>query len=170
MRISPAKPLFLIFFTAIAAAIPSGAATVSIMIIETGAVDEAAGRTKTVDIWESGMMDVLFDNGHIVCNTPAIRIPNPGDEELPKEARRNFQDADTNGVDYFIITQLNYPQNEDPAASGPDNVSLRLYRIDPYGVLYNTSYALASGLSEAEEFSNAKKAAQLLSPYIRGGL
>lgn len=168
MRISPAKPLFLIFFTTIAAVIPSVAATVSIMIIETGTGDQSSGRT--VNIWESGMMDVLFDDGHIVCNTPAIRIPDPGDEELPREARRNFQDADTNGVDYFIIAQLNYPQNEDPAASGPEKVSLRLYRIDPYGILYNTSYPLDSGLPETEEFSNAKKAAQLLSPYIRGGL
>lgn len=166
MHVNPVKSLLLIFFITMAAIIPSGAATISIMIIETGAVDEAA--RSTVDIWESGMMDALFGEGHIVCNTPAMRISNPDDEELPKEARPSFEDADVNGVDYFIIAVLSYPHSESPVIANPDKVSLRLYRIDPYGMLYNTSYPLASGIPAAEEFSNAKNAAQMLSQYIRG--
>ena len=168
MCVTTGKFLYLILFSTIAAILPSGAATISIMIIETGAADEAA--KKTADIWESGMMDVFFDEGHIVCNTPAIQIPNAGDEEVPKEARRNFEDAVINGVDYFIIAQLNYSQKESSAITGPDKVSLQLYRIKPYGMLYKTSYPVNPGLPAAEEFSNAKNAAQILFPYIRGGL
>jgi hypothetical protein len=164
MRIIHVKSLLPVFLIAVAAITPSDAATISIMIIETGAPDESAG--KSADIWESGIMDMFFDEGHIVCNTPSIRISNLDDEELPKEARRNFEDADTNGVDYFVIAQLNYSQNEN-FVSGLDKVSLRLYRVNPYGVLYKTSYPATSDAPEAEEFSGAKNAARRLSPYIR---
>lgn len=167
MRIFSFKFLFLIFFTGVAALIPSRAATISVMIIETGAVDEAAAGTAY--IWESGMMDVFFDEGHIVCNTPAIRISNLDDEEIAKEARRVFEDAGINGVDYFIITQLNYSQNESSKTTSPDKVSLRLYRIAPYSMLYKTSYPANSGIFAAEEFSGVKKAARMLVPYIGGG-
>jgi hypothetical protein len=136
------------------------------MIIETGMADESTKRT--ADIWESGMMDAFFDEGHIVCNTPAIQIPSLDDEELPKEARRNFEDADINGVDYFVIAQLNYSQNESFVITGPDKVSLKLYRINPYGMLYKTSFPVNSGIPASEEFSGAKNAARILFTYIRG--
>lgn len=168
MYVTPVKSLFLILFIAAAAVIPSGAATISIMIIETGAADKAD--RKTAGIWESGIMDAFFDEGHIVCNTPAIQIPNMDDEELPKEARRNFEDADINGVDYFVIAQLNYSQTESSVITGPDKVSLKLYRVNPYVMLYNTSYPAKPGLPASEEFSGAKNAARMLSTHIRGGL
>jgi hypothetical protein len=168
MSINPVKSFFLILFIAAAAMIPAGAATISIMIIETGMTDESAKRT--ADIWESGMMDAFFDEGHIVCNTPAIQIPNLDDEELPKEARRNFEDADINGVDYFVIAQLNYSQNGSSVITGPDKVSLKLYRVSPYSILYKTSFPANSGIPASEEFSGAKNAARMLLTYIKGGL
>ena len=168
MRVTPVKSLLLMIFIAAAGTVPSGAATISIMIIETGAVDEAA--KSAAAIWESGIMDAFFDEGHIVCNTPAIKLPSLDDEELPKEARRNFEDADINGVDYFVIAQLNYSQTESSVITGPDKVSLRLYRINQYGMLHKTSYPVNPDLHVPEKFSGAKNAAQMLSTYIRGGL
>jgi hypothetical protein len=167
MRIKPLKVLCLIFFTAQSAIIPAGAATISIMIIGTGATDGAVAKG-TADLWESGMMDVFFEGGHIVCNSPAVRIAVPGGGELPEEARRNFADADAGGVDFFVIAQLNYPQNESSGPTGPDKVSLSLYRVRPYCVLYKTSYPLNPGLPAEERISGAKDAARRLSRYIGG--
>jgi hypothetical protein len=154
--------IFLSFF--VMSVNPIAAATVSILVIEVGATEN----TGVAAIWETGMMDVLFDMGHIVSNAPTMRISNFDNEEMPLEARRDFEDAEQSGVDYFIIAQLGYLKAEKSGAKRPDQISLNLYKIRPYSVLYTSKYEADTGTPLVEEISNAQKAARTLAPYIRG--
>jgi hypothetical protein len=163
MRITAVKQLLLAVSLAFLPAVSSGAATVSILIIETG------GETSNsaASVWESGMMDVFFDAGCIVSNSPALRILTEDDEVLRIETRRGLEEADRGGADYFVVTQLDYAKGEVNGIQKPERVSLQLYKIHPYGVLYDKNFASDSSTSEA--FLDAKNAAMLLTRYIRGG-
>jgi hypothetical protein len=137
MHIGTTKYMALPILLCVIPAFPSGAATVSIMVIETGGTRTKVSRTAT--IWEAGMMSVLFEAGHIVSNAPAVRIPNADERALPTEARREFEEAANGGADYFIMILLFYKDGFETL--DPEEVSLRLYKIRPYGILYSEKYA-----------------------------
>jgi hypothetical protein len=156
--------IFFSFFVVGVNSIP--AATVSVLIVEVG----STGNTDIAGIWENGMMDVLFDMGHIVSNTPAVYAAQLDEGEMPAEARRGFEDADINGVDYFIIAELIYPKIEKTRIARPYQVELKLYKTNPYGILYNKKYTVSADTPVNDEISNAKNAARMLLPYLRGAL
>jgi hypothetical protein len=161
--------VFFSFFIVKVNVIP--AATVSVLVIEIG----STGNTGIAGLWETGIMDVLFDMGHIVSNAPVLRVPQLDEGEMPAEARHGFEEADINGVDYFIIAELSYPKIEKTGIEKtrierPYQVELKLYKTNPYSILYNKKYAAAPDTPLSEEISNAKDAARMLVPYLRGGL
>jgi hypothetical protein len=157
--------LFMTVLFALFSVTRAGAATVLIMIIETGVNPEAA--SGMVGVWEGGMMDVFFDAGHIVSNSSALRILTADGEILNGEARRNFEEAGGNGADYFIVARLDYPIGGVNVPEKPERVSLKLYKIHPHGVLYDKEFG-ADFLAD-KTLSSAKKAAMILAPYLRGG-
>jgi hypothetical protein len=157
--------VLLVFFSLFVARVNSiQAATVSILVVEIGSM----GNTDNANLWETGIMDTLFDTGHIVSNAPMIHIPYLDDKEMPAEARRDFEEADRNGVDYFIIAELSYLKIEKPGTERPYQVALKLYRTRPYSVLYTNKYQTNPDTPMIEELSNAKNAALTLIPYMRG--
>jgi hypothetical protein len=165
MKITAFKPLFLTVLLALLPVTQSGAATVLIMMIETGGNLEADNNT--AGVWEGGMMDIFFEAGHIVSNAPALRILT-GDDEVPdSETRRGFEEAGRNGADYFVVVRLDYPGGGVNRIQKPGRVSLKLYKIHPYGVLYDKEFGV--DLLTYETLTNAKKAAMILAPYLRGG-
>jgi hypothetical protein len=157
----------LIFFSLFIVKVNSiPAATVSVLVIEIG----STGNTGIAGLWETGIMDVLFDMGHIVSNAPVLRVAQLDEGEMPAEARRGFEEADINGVDYFIIAELSYPKIEKTGIERPYQVEIKLYKTNPYSILYNKKYAAAPDTPLSEEISNAKDAARMLAPYLRGAL
>ncbi|MDR2343773.1 MAG: hypothetical protein LBD86_04490 [Spirochaetaceae bacterium] len=166
MKITAFKPLLLTVLSALLPVTQSGAATVSIMIIETSGNPNAV--SGTAGIWEGGMMDVFFELGHIVSNAPALNVLQADDEVLNSEARSGFEEADRNGADYFVVARLDYPiGGEVKGTQKPERVSLKLYKIHPYGILYDKNFD--ADFSTHETLSNAKKAAMILATYLRGG-
>jgi hypothetical protein len=165
MKITAFKPLLSAIFLSLLPVTQSGAATVSIMIVETGRDTQADGGAS--GIWEGGMMDVFFDSGHIVSNAPALRTLPDYDEALEDEVRRSLEEASRNGADYFVVARLDYSSAEAKGTQKPERVSLKLYKIQPYAVLYDKN--LDADFLTYETLSNAKKAAMILAPYLRGG-
>jgi hypothetical protein len=131
------------------------AATVSMMVIESG--PSKKNGAEIAALWENAMMDVFFDAGHIVSNAPALKAELPENEDFPESARTSFEDASRGGADFFIIVQLKAME-----------VAFRVYAIHPYRLLYTGQYTEPTNLSLKEEFSNAKKATQMIIPYLRG--
>jgi hypothetical protein len=164
MSIAKIKPVFMFFLFCLVPALGTNAATVSMLVIETGMPEESASEktaAKTAESWETGMMDVFFEAGHIVSNAPAIRLSRPSDSVIPPEAGYDFDEADRGGADYFIILQVAY----NAKTAKPDQILLCLYKIHPRSLVYDKKY----GPDLAEYFPSAANLARTLIPYIKAG-
>lgn len=146
---------------------PLSAATVSFLVIETG-LGEGEGRNDFSSLWETGLMDVFFDAGHIVSNSPIMRVPVIPEEEFPGEALAELDEAREGGVDFFIIALLDY-EGSPPGGNQrpPKSISLRLFGINPYRLLFEQSYSGIVSVSANEEFLNAKRAARIIIPHLK---
>ena len=159
----PVKRCFLLLI-AVCAAFPVGAATVSFMVIETGLDAEAAANQHS-GLWESGLLDVFFESGHIVSNTPVLRLEGMPDEAFPPEAQDNLDEALEGGIEYFIIALLEY-QNQGGKAGRPQRVTLRLFKTQPFELVFEQESVIDSARSAKEEYENLKKVARVLVPQM----
>jgi hypothetical protein len=142
------------------AALP--AATVSVLVVETGLFPET-GQAESSSVWESGVMDALFDAGHIVSNAPIVRLktlPGPG---IPAELRRDFDEARLGGADFLVLVFLTYPET-DP--EHPSEVLIRLYSVSSGKILHEIFVTAAVWESSGKEFLDAKKNAGKLVPRM----
>ena len=136
--------LFLAFF----AAIPAGAAMISVMVIETGLpLDNQANRNSIQ--WENGILDVYYEMGHIVSNTPIMRLTQIPCEGFPDEAERDYEEARETGMNYFVIAIINYPS--------PYKVSLRVFNTKSTQMLQELSYTDNPSLQEKDRYDRIKK-------------
>jgi hypothetical protein len=147
------------------------AATVSFMVIETG-LPEDWGASRHAGLWESGLLDVFFEAGHIVSNAPVLRLPQKPAAQFPEEARTDLAEALEGGAEYIILALLDY---ETPAAGSasnpppvgkPRNISLRVFRARPYTLLYERQFADTNSVTLKDEYDGVKSAARTLVPHI----
>jgi hypothetical protein len=142
-------------------------ATISFMVIETGLKEEipTIGSSK---LWEDALLGVFFDTGHIVSNTPILRIPEKPLQDLPDEAKRPFDEALAGGMDFFVIALLDY---KNPSQIGqpvkPRAISLRLFRTRPYKFLFTQEYSEEALLKVADERTNAASAARIIAAHLQ---
>jgi hypothetical protein len=152
--------LFLTFFLIS----PLSAATVSFLVMETGP-EETAGVREFSSLWENGLMDVFFDAGHIVSNAPVMWLPGKPDKDFSGEALSYLDQAEAGGADYFILVLVDYGK----AGKGqrkPDAISLRLYKVRPYKLLFEQPYIQGEVLSMKDEFTKVKDTARKLIPHL----
>jgi hypothetical protein len=143
------------------------AATISFLVIEAG-LSEGTERPQSSLLWESGMMDVFFDAGHIVSNAPIMRIPERTAEKLPDPARSEFDEARNGGADYFIMVLLEYPgQGSAGTAGKPEKVYMRIFSVSNETLVYEAACAGGVRLDSNEEFLEVKKNAVKLIPQLR---
>ena len=159
MRNLTLKVTFLLFF--ISTGFSLFAHTLSVMVVETGVNDDTP-RINASSLWEGGMMDVFFDNGHIVSNAPILRVSDKLKSGFPEERLLDIAGAKQGGVDYYILAVLNYEGQVSSINNDvrPNNIAVRLVRINPYKVLFEKRYKGNPALSIVEEKESAKKAAK----------
>jgi hypothetical protein len=146
---------------------PVPASTVSFLVIETGLGEESPANGSS-SLWESALLDVFFDTGHIVSNAPVLRIPQRPSQDFPEEAREDFNEALNGGAEFFVIALLDYQGSPEDRGSKPRSVSLRLFRIKPYRFLFKQDYSGGgTALSAEEEFSGAKDAARAVISHLK---
>jgi hypothetical protein len=149
--------------------VPVPAATVSFLIVETGLPPEA-GANEHSSLWESGLLDVFFDAGHIVSNAPILRLNGKFEKELPEKARTDIDEAAEGGMDYFIIAVLNYPPPEIPetetAGKKPEQVSLKLFTTSPCRLLFERLCDKKQLMSMDDEFLWVKQEVKRLLSQI----
>jgi hypothetical protein len=131
-------------------------ATVSVLVVETG-LPPGAEQRESASVWESGIMDALFDAGHIVSNAPVLRISGvPGGTpggEIPPEARRDFDEARLGGSDFFVLVFLSYPDG----GEHPREICIRVFSVNDGEMLYETFQTARSWESPEAEFQDAKR-------------
>jgi hypothetical protein len=157
------KYFFLMIVLSIAAVLP--AATVSFLVIETGLPMEAAANEHS-GLWESGLLDVFFEAGHIVSNAPILRLDKKPVKPFPEEFEDEFNEAAAGGAEYFILAELDYAVKADGSAGKPENVLLKVFNADTAKLVYEKNYTDKSSRNAKDEFNNVKKAVRGLVPRI----
>jgi hypothetical protein len=155
-------------FFALILAVSAQAATISFMIIETGLKEETPV-IESSRIWEDALLDVFFDTGHIVSNSPILRVPEKPQEDLPNEARDSLNEALDGGADFFIVAVLDY---QNPPRIGrdlpkPRGISLRLFKTAPYRFLFSQEYPGQERITMKDEMANAMDAARVIAAHLK---
>jgi hypothetical protein len=139
-------------------------ATVSFLVIETGLQKETPV-FESSRVWENALMDVFFDTGHIVSNSPILRLYTEDNQEgLPEQARSALEDALEGGADFFVLAMLDYQHplkllGKEPK---PQGISLRLFRTKPFKFLYSQDYSGQTEITVNDEFINAMSAVRTI--------
>jgi hypothetical protein len=164
------------------------AANLNCLVVEAGvgaaASDSAPGFESSI-LWENSVLDVFFEAGHIVSNSPILRVSAesaknfPGKDSptkpFPPELRVELDDAATGGADYFVLVLLNYPEGTAGSKTRPSEVSLRIYKVYPYRFVYEGNSILAStstvkvsvGQAQENEGECAKRLIRGLIPHLK---
>jgi hypothetical protein len=147
-------------------------ANVSVLIVETGIKNGLPERNGEVTgLWESGLMDVFFEAGHIVTNAPAFAIEEKP-RLLPGEIQSCILDAEDGGVDYFILGYLNYDYKAlvdagSTDAPRPVTVNFELYQVKAQRKIWTQRVELSkTAVSIKEELLRVKRAARSLIVHL----
>jgi hypothetical protein len=138
------------------------------MVMEAGLGEEQRINESSI-LWENNLLDLFFEEGHIVSNAPVTRLPvgeepprrfAPG-EALPRSMEEDFEEARQGGADYFVLALLDF-RGATGRALKPQSVCLRLFRIRPPELLAEQWYTGGGALSPPEERENVKNIARRL--------
>ncbi|GHV84222.1 hypothetical protein AGMMS50212_15620 [Spirochaetia bacterium] len=138
--------------------------TISVMVVETG-LDEKP-QNELVNIWETGMMDALFDAGHIVSNAQSVLIERVPDEDIPEEISGYVSEAEDGGFDYFVVAFLEYKKEKDFVKARPEKITLKLLSFSNNRIIFDEKMAKPVKFTPSDEYDNAKKAAKIIMPYL----
>jgi hypothetical protein len=142
----------------ILAASPLGAATVSFLVIEARPSGSSAANQYTL-LWENGLLEVFFESGHIVTKSPIVQMNTKPSAVMPQEAEREFEVAQEGGMDYFLVTVVEYP--------APHAVSMRLFSTGSRTMVWEQQYAAAGSKTAKDEYEYIKKAIRDMAVQIQ---
>ena len=140
------------------AASPLCAATVSFLVIEANPPREITASQHSI-MWENSLMDVFFESGHIVTNSPILRLGHVPDDGFPAEAERDLELAKEGGMEYFLLAIIRHP--------APHNVSLRLFRTDSREMLLEHQYTDMTYRTSKEENDAIKNSVAVMAARLR---
>lgn len=134
------------------------AANVSFLVIETGLPEETE-KNQQSGLWESALLDVFFEAGHIVSNAPIMRLDAKLNGELPDAAEAEMELAVEGGAEFFIVALLNFKTNSGSSGEWPREISLMLYKTEPHKKIYEQKITGRNYRNTRELFDNLKKIA-----------
>ncbi|MDR2900452.1 MAG: hypothetical protein LBV20_02880 [Treponema sp.] len=158
------KPVWLLIMFALLGGGLLFSETVSVMIVETG-VSEESPMIESSGLWESGLMDTFFENGHIVSNASMLRLNAEQANPFPSDQLINVDEAREGGSAYYVLAILNY-SDENESDAVPSSISLRLVQLHLNKVLYETSINGAK-IEAFDEMELAKQVAETMIPYLK---
>ncbi|MDR1108187.1 MAG: hypothetical protein LBL19_04045 [Spirochaetaceae bacterium] len=142
------------------------AANISFLVAETG-LREDSPVNESSSLWETGLLDVFFDAGHIVSNAPIMSLTETPNQELPDEVRGNMEEALRGGADFFVLALLDYHGSTAAASKiSPQRVSLRLFKMSPYQFLYEQVYVPRGQEALGNELVKVKELVRFLIPHL----
>ena len=143
---------------------PASAAMVSFLIVETG-LNDGVPRTEYGDLWEDALMASFFDSGHIVTNSPILRMEqNPG-RDLTGIIKDDFEEATRGGAEYYVLCFLDYQVQGRRAA--PVDITIRTYRTNTLELISESSFPVGRARSLNEELRFARDAVGIIVSQLR---
>ena len=143
---------------------PASASMVSFLLIETG-LNEGIPATQYGSLWEGGLMEIFFDAGYIVTNSPITRMEKRPAEDLGGSVKTDFDEAVEGGAEYFILGFLNY-QTQGRGAI-PTEITIKLYQTDPRQLVFEQSFPAGRGKTLHEEYQHAQSAGRAIISQIK---
>jgi len=143
-------------------AFPLPAATISFLMVETG-LDEGAQTTQYGSIWEGGLMEVFFNAGFIVTNSPIARMENIP-EYFNGELQAYLDDAIMGGAEFFILGFLEYDSQE--RNSSLLGIKIEIYHGRDQTQIFEQYFPAGTGRNTNEEFQLAQSAGRVLVSFI----
>ena len=96
---------------------------ISFYVIESGVPEDRNEILHSV-LWENAFLDIFFDAGYIVSNSPILRLDTKPSDILDAIC---IDEAISAGIDIMVIARLDYA----PDAHTPEEIALFIYRITP---------------------------------------
>ena len=148
---------------------PLSASMVSFLVIETG-IPHNANAGEYAYLWEGGLMGAFFDAGHIVSNSPVMRLENVPVAELqrgglPRAAIEDFNEALEGGADFFILALLEF--NTHDGQVRPREVSIRIYNTHTRAMVYEDFFPAGNGTNLRDVFLTAQDTGKVIAAQIR---
>ena len=134
---------------------------ISFMVIETG-LSEGEHKQHSYN-WENTLMDVFFDEGYIVSNSSMLSLAEKPLLKMDNFIIREVNEAKEGGADFLIVTLLDYMSKSDT----PDEVSIYVYKINPYTNIFERQIAGRIYRTEREEIEDIKIIIRGLVPRLR---
>ena len=142
---------------------PASASLVSFLLIETG-LSEGAPSTQYASLWESGLMAVFFDAGHIVTNSPIARMEKKPASDFSGFIETDFREATEGGAEYFVLGYLEF-QNLGSGVS-LSGITIKLYSVDWQELIFERHFT-AGRVNLNEEYQSALNAGRIVISHIR---
>jgi len=138
------------------------AAMVTLLVVETGLNPNEPKKSQSQN-WENNLMDAFFNAGHIVSNSPIMRL-----EAAPKDDFKNviFSEADAaieGGADYIILAHLKYASGENT----PSEIALYLYSLYPIEKIYENNFTGVYYGSRNDESNSIQSICRGLIPHVK---
>ena len=137
------------------------ASMVSFFLIETGMPENRPESQHSIQ-WENAFMDVFFDAGHIVSNAPVLRLETKPQSDILQVIAFNFADARSFGIDYILITMLDFT-GDLPA---PGEVTFVVFKVSSQEKVFERTIEGKTYRSSREEYDDLKAIARGLVPFI----
>ena len=147
---------------------PLSASMVCFLVIEAG-IPASANAGEYAYHWEGGLMGAFFDAGHIVSNSPVMRLENlPLAElergELPREILADYNDALEGGAEFFILAILEF--NSDGGQIRPGEISIRVFNTGTRALIYEEKIPVRDTNNPRDELMNAQDAGRVIAAQI----
>jgi hypothetical protein len=144
---------------------PVSASMISFLVVETG-LNEANPSTDFGSLWEGALMSSFFEAGHIVTNSPIMRMEKKPAQDLTGMVEIDFNQAALGGAEYFVLGYLNHEIRERGVV--PVDITIKTYKINNKELIFEQSFPVGSARNQREEFQFAKNAGQFIVSRIRG--
>ena len=143
---------------------PARASMVSVLVVETG-LSEEISTEQYGSLWEGGLMETFFNAGHIVTNSPIMRMEKKPAQDLAGLVKNDFDDAILGGAEYFILGFLNYQISGGRPV--PVEIAIKLYKTDTRELLFEQNFPAGRGKSMNEEYQFAQNTGRIIISHIK---
>jgi hypothetical protein len=143
-------------------ALPLSASMVSFLVVEEG-VRPGVQVGDYSSAWEDGLMGAFFDAGHIVSNSPVLRIEKLSNAVFPPELDVDYREAYEGGADYFLLAVLEYR----PQDSKPYSICIKIFSTVSQRLIYEQSFPAGTGANPRDEYTKAQETAKIVASQLQ---
>ena len=145
-------------------AFPVAASMVSFLVVETG-LNENVPSNQLSSLWGGGLMAAFFDDGHIVTDSPVVRMAKRPEQDFTGQVEVDFREAVAAGSEYFLLGFIEYQVVGTKIE--PVNILLKLYTTDSKKLLFEQVFPVGRGKNLMEEHQYAQNAGKIIVSHLK---